>query len=313
MGKNQSKPQAGSAAQEDDSPVPVPQTRAPAHLESPAVPKGVSQSRNGDTSAAVSEEQSEEISDAKSADRENAQGGRPDGSDSGEGMLGSRKRCHSFDGGEQTAAVPEQLYVLASLESSTPCAPSRSGEATAVNGQAQAHSNQQLEQQTKNMSFITEIWEKMTREEEEDVTEDTAAETPGVGTEAVDGDGGLDSLDFCMEALNVADTKTHNLHSLADYIKASEPVLEHVVDKDAVVLLGNTGAGKSLLMQAVAGRTPVKRKKAAGEHGSAREVWDVDNPLEGFAVGHKAESETSKIHHYTPNSEPNIVYLDAPG
>ena len=111
--------------------------------------------------------------------------------------------------------------------------------------------------------------------------------------------------------------KKLDLHKLAAHIEASLPALQHVVDKDVLILLGNTGVGKSLLIQAVAGR-PVRRKSycsGVGSHGEqldgpSRLVWDVEDPMDGFAVGHDQWSETKSIRPFCTDS---VVYLDAPG
>jgi hypothetical protein len=122
--------------------------------------------------------------------------------------------------------------------------------------------------------------------------------------------------------------KRLDLGLVAQHLEASLPSVERVAGRKVVLLLGNTGVGKSLLLQALAGSKVVRRRHAPGSgpcpmdlsEGAAppradaeeRWVWDVADGLEGFDVGHEQASETKCIRHYA-QSDDSIVYLDAPG
>ena len=43
-----------------------------------------------------------------------------------------------------------------------------------------------------------------------------------------------------------------------------------------------------------------------------RLVWDVQDPLDGFSVGHQKSSETKCLRHFAQTDD-SVVYLDAPG
>ena len=103
-----------------------------------------------------------------------------------------------------------------------------------------------------------------------------------------------------------------DLSVTAGHMTASLPALEHVADRDVVILLGNTGAGKTLLVHALAGRTVQKVDYTPSGSSVSREVWDVDNPVDVFAVGHGKASKTKCIRQYV-RSPDSVVYLDAPG
>ena len=119
-----------------------------------------------------------------------------------------------------------------------------------------------------------------------------------------------------------APNKKLDLGLVAKHLEASLPSVERVAGRKVALLLGNTGVGKSLLLQALAGRNVVQRRYAHSAcaappeaadpdamdvsdpeppAGSLEErwVWDVEEPLEGFGVGHEQASETKCIRHYT--------------
>ena len=122
--------------------------------------------------------------------------------------------------------------------------------------------------------------------------------------------------------------KKLDLGLIASHLEASLPSVKRVAGRKVALLLGNTGVGKSLLLQALAGRAVVRRRylpstglapeanaDAMDTEPAALEeklVWDVEEPLEGFGVGHEQASETKCIRHYSEGDD-SVVYLDAPG
>ena len=122
--------------------------------------------------------------------------------------------------------------------------------------------------------------------------------------------------------------KKLDLGLIASHLEASLPSVKRVAGRKVVLLLGNTGVGKSLLLQALAGRAVVRRRYSPStglapeanadamdtEPAAPEEkwVWDVEEPLEGFGVGHEQASETKCIRDYS-EGDSSVVYLDAPG
>ena len=162
-----------------------------------------------------------------------------------------------------------------------------------------------------------------------------AAAEPAAVEPICDGDS-FGMLDFTMlESGSTASAppvdppnKKLDLSLVASHLEASLPSVKRVAGRKVALLLGNTGAGKSLLLQAIAGRTVVQRRylpstglapeanaDAMNTEPAALEeklVWDGEEPLEGFGVGHEQASETKCIRHYAEGDD-SVVYLDAPG
>lgn len=233
--------------------------------------------------------------------------------------------------------------------------PQKEGCSTPETGR-QVTTDQLVKQKSKFGACVAQVWQEMVQEEME--AEKRAAESAAKAEDEakaavreaendkeVNSDDDLDT-DFGMGALKLEQRKHLDLHLLADLIKASWPVLEHIKGKDVVLLLGNTGVGKSLLIQAVSGRE-IRRKRlqsrpldagsdagsanqqlstvvpellhtqggsssvSQGEAGTGRLVWEAVNPVPGFEVGHDQASKTKSFRHWTSAS--SVVYLDAPG
>jgi hypothetical protein len=127
--------------------------------------------------------------------------------------------------------------------------------------------------------------------------------------------------------------KSLDLAAVASHLDGSQSAVDFVTGRKVVLMLGNTGVGKSLLLQALAGRTIVQRpyRPCCGvlpaneedamelcDAGPPAEslpekwVWDVQDPLDGFSVGHQKSSETKCLRHFAQTDD-SVVYLDAPG
>ena len=160
---------------------------------------------------------------------------------------------------------------------------------------------------------------------------EAAQAAPSLEESVMDGDS-FALLDFSLpvpagaQATNAPSNKKLDLALVAKHLEASLPAVESVAGRKVAVLLGNTGVGKSTLLQTLAGRAVTRRRYVPGaglvdgdamdcstaEHGDARWVWDAAEPLEGFGIGHEQVSETKCIRHWA-STDDSIMYLDAPG
>lgn len=158
-----------------------------------------------------------------------------------------------------------------------------------------------------------------------------AEPVPSLEDSVTDGDS-FALLDFSIpvgagaQATIAPSNKKLDLALVAQHLEASLPAVERVAGRNVAVLLGNTGVGKSTLLQALAGRAVTRRRYVTGaglvdgdamdcstaEDGDARWVWDAAEPLEGFGIGHEQVSETKCIRHWASSND-SIMYLDAPG
>lgn len=200
-------------------------------------------------------------------------------------------------------------------------------------------STQELDPLVENSVCVANLLNRIVDEEEREANaqketealETAAAEEASADTASMNDCDPYSAQDFNPEFFSApgrisqaGSNKKLDLHLLVRLVNESLPVLKHVKHKDVVLLLGNTGVGKSLLIQAVAGGN-VQRRQYLNKIGSleaqensepidrmAKWVWDVDDPVPGFAVGHDQVSETKHIRHYIPESN-SVVYLDAPG
>ena len=100
-----------------------------------------------------------------------------------------------------------------------------------------------------------------------------------------------------------------NLGLLKDMLVTSCVGLQDVKNKRAILVIGNTGAGKSLFLNHVAGKTIVKQRKRI--KGIEQDVWDAENPL--CQVGHLNESETGAVHVFPLSADGNYVAVDTAG
>ena len=100
-----------------------------------------------------------------------------------------------------------------------------------------------------------------------------------------------------------------NLGLIKDILLTSCVRLSDVKDRKAILVIGNTGAGKSLFLNHIAGRTIVKNRIRI--KGIEQDVWDAENPL--CQVGHLNESQTSAVHVFPLSGDGNCVAVDTAG
>ena len=81
-------------------------------------------------------------------------------------------------------------------------------------------------------------------------------------------------------------------------------------DKDTVFVVGNTGAGKSTLVNYLGGSKIVTVRNADNQFVGQLEVED---PLDGCIVGHTANSETRYLRSYVDRDGGNLLLCDTPG
>jgi len=103
--------------------------------------------------------------------------------------------------------------------------------------------------------------------------------------------------------------KKFNISLLTETAHAGESSLEAVRDKDVVICVGNTGAGKSLFINAVGAGKQVSVSTIEQHH----ETFDVDGDrILGTNIGHSKQSETKQISHYY-DERSGLTFVDTAG
>jgi hypothetical protein len=105
-----------------------------------------------------------------------------------------------------------------------------------------------------------------------------------------------------------------DLRSITDTINLHKVHSAHCYNAHCVCVLGNSGAGKTTFANYVAGRKVVKIMDKSGEY---IQHLDVENPLEGFVVGHGGDSMTRYLRSIkidpVGNAGSDLVLVDTPG
>lgn len=131
-----------------------------------------------------------------------------------------------------------------------------------------------------------------------------------------------DSDCFSFESINhdsedAAVASAFDIKVLQKAIEASTGALDIVQGKDVVMIVGKTGVGKSTLIQGVAGQKIQKSMHEATFEGNTavKQVFDVENAIAGFEIGHDSKSMTSHLSAFlrTDINGTETVYLDSPG
>ena len=114
-------------------------------------------------------------------------------------------------------------------------------------------------------------------------------------------------------------SETLNMKLLCSCIENGSTTSDKVRDQDVVVVVGGTGAGKSLLCQGLAGKKIVQVKHTTSHSGktACRTVFEAEDALPGFEVGHEKISKTRFINCFvrpgTGKEKPGCFYVDVPG
>ena len=107
-----------------------------------------------------------------------------------------------------------------------------------------------------------------------------------------------------------------DMQLLRSCIENGSFVLDKIEHKDVVVVVGKTGVGKSLFIQGIAGKKIVQVKHKTDISGEVvlSDVFEAENPVGGFDVGHKKVSKTRTINYFEKkNVGKGIIYVDSPG
>lgn len=136
-------------------------------------------------------------------------------------------------------------------------------------------------------------------------------------------DSKCDSDCFSFESINddldldVAVASTFDIKVLQKSVELSASALDLVCGKDVIMVVGKTGVGKSTLIQGIAGKkinTAVHEATFTGNT-ALKQVYDVQEPMAEFRIGHDAKSMTSHLSAFLRSDDKGTetVYLDSPG
>lgn len=115
-------------------------------------------------------------------------------------------------------------------------------------------------------------------------------------------------------------SKPFDMGRLKACIQTGNSTLDKIAGKDVCLVIGKTGSGKSSLIQGISGKKfmSVDHEVTSKSEKFIKRVFEVDDPLEGFEIGHEKTSKTSAINCFEretgKKSEPEIMfYVDSPG
>ena len=98
--------------------------------------------------------------------------------------------------------------------------------------------------------------------------------------------------------------KFFDVDLLRDCIKRSEESLKHIEGKDVVLVVGKTGTGKSTFIQGIAGKTFRKSSFSCDDKNiTAKDVFEADDPIPGFEIGHAKSSMKKQIRYFVREYE----------
>ena len=109
-----------------------------------------------------------------------------------------------------------------------------------------------------------------------------------------------------------------NMELLRRCIEDGQPTLNKIDGKNVCLVIGKTGTGKSTLIQGFAGKTfrAVEHVTVVDGKNLTKIVYEPDDPLEGFEIGHDKVSKTHSITCFqqrSPGQNDEIYFVDSPG
>jgi hypothetical protein len=101
-----------------------------------------------------------------------------------------------------------------------------------------------------------------------------------------------------------------DLRCITDLIGLHQSNSAHCYNEDVVFIMGNTGAGKSTTINYLCGRKVVTLRDASDDF-IVR--LDVQDPIEGCAIGHGGDSRTRYLQSIIDPAGDSLVFCDTPG
>ncbi|CAE8651577.1 unnamed protein product [Polarella glacialis] len=112
-------------------------------------------------------------------------------------------------------------------------------------------------------------------------------------------------------SLSVSSQSLFDLSLLASLIQSADVAIQQVQGRNVVILVGNTGTGKSTFVHFLAGCQLQRRPYKQGSS-LKRWVYEAAQSLDDFRIGHDLQSETKHIIPFE-REDSGVVYLDSPG
>ena len=244
------------------------------------------------------------------ADKDAATIGASDSFDTA--FMGTPKRARIENNSASTSAAVAAANVASASASGTDT------DTAIVTGGDSIESNSSKEEYSLTKGITVGVADK--KEEKEDLMSLASAASldfDSSDNESLDGRPVEDTAP--SSAVNMA--RSFDMSLLQFSIRTGSLALNQVEGKDVIMIVGKTGTGKSTLIQGLAGKRirPAVYTTTYNGQRVQKHVFEAEDPLPGFDIGHAKTSKTKAILSYERNIESDtnndrtVLYLDSPG